>query len=76
MLAKEVAYQTVGNGLTKVLKDAKKSVGPCFPISYGTYVLDNFNPSLVDIEQLKAFSFPNILNMPYDPNGVAKYVTT
>lgn len=76
LLSKEVAYQTVGKGLTKVLKDAKKSTWPCFPIPCDTYALDNFKHSLVEIEQLKAFSFPAILNRPCDPNDVEKYVTT
>ena len=31
LLAKEIAYQTIGNGLTKILKDAKRTVWPTFP---------------------------------------------
>jgi len=75
-MTKEVAYQTIGKGLSKVLKDAKKSTCPGFPVPCGTYALKNFKHSLVEIEQLKSFSFPTTLDIPYDPNVVAKDVTT
>jgi len=41
-MTKEVAYQTIGKGLTKVLKDAKKYTCPSFPVPCGTYALKNF----------------------------------
>lgn len=46
-LAREIAYQIVGNGLTKVLKDAKKTTWPYFLISCGIYALENFRHALV-----------------------------
>ena len=57
LLAKEISSQTVGHGLTKVLKDAKKIIRPRFPILYGTYTLENFKHSLLEIDQLKVFFF-------------------
>lgn len=76
LLAKEVAYQTVGKGLTKFLKDAKKFTWPCFPISCVTYTLENFKNSSIEIDQIRAFNFPTILNRPYDPHGVGEDDTT
>ena len=46
LMVREVAYQTVGNGLTKSLKDSKKSLWPSFPIQCGTLTLSNFNHAL------------------------------
>ena len=43
LLAREVSYQTVGNGLTKSLKEAKKSISPSFPICCGL-VLEMIEP--------------------------------
>ena len=40
-----ISYQTIGNGLTKVLKDGKRTIWPPFPISCGTYTLENFKHS-------------------------------
>jgi len=48
-LAREVAYQTVGNGLTKYLKEAKKSVWPPFPIHCGVFTLENFRHATLEI---------------------------
>ena len=46
LMEREVAYQTIGNGLTKSLKDSKKSLWPSFPIQCGTFTLINFNHAL------------------------------
>ena len=76
LLAKEISYQTVGQGLTKIIRDATKTVQPCFPIPCGTYILENFKNSLLEIEQLKVLCFPLVPNQYFDPNGVAKDVTS
>ena len=39
ILAKEIAYQTLGNGITKHLKYSKKSIWPIFPVQCGTFAL-------------------------------------
>ena len=46
LMAREVAYITVGNVLTKALKDSKNYLWPSFPISCGSFTLSNFNHAL------------------------------
>lgn len=41
ILTREVAYQSVGNELTRLLKEDKKASWPSFPIYCGVYCLDN-----------------------------------
>ena len=43
LLAREIAHQIVGKGLTKTLKDNKKSLWPPFPIQCGSFSLEKFN---------------------------------
>ena len=39
LLAREISYETVGNGLINALKETKKTKWPSFPINFGTYAL-------------------------------------
>jgi len=43
LLAKENSYETVGHGVTKVLKDSKKAIWPQFHNKCGVYALDISN---------------------------------
>ena len=53
LLAREITYQTIANGLSKVLKDAKKTMWPTYPISCGVYSLDNFKHAGLEIENFQ-----------------------
>ena len=75
LLAREVAYQIVGNGRNKALKESKKSVWPPFPIHCGVYVMDNFKHVVLKINQIQCLNFPIIPSRKYDPNKVAKNFT-
>jgi len=41
LLARYISYQTMGKGLTKVLKDNKKSLWPSFPVKCIYFSLEN-----------------------------------
>lgn len=42
LLAREVAYHTIGDGLTKTLNESKKSLWPAFPLQCGVCELHDF----------------------------------
>lgn len=42
VLVREIAYQTIGDGITHTLKECKKSLWPSFPLQCGVYELDDF----------------------------------
>ena len=42
LLARGIAYQIVGEGITKTLKDMKKSIWPIFPVKCGSFSLFDF----------------------------------
>jgi len=39
LLAREIAYQTVGDAITKTLKEKKKSIWQTFPLQCGAFAL-------------------------------------
>ena len=49
LLAREVAYWTVGNGLTRFLKEDKKASWPSFLINCGFYGIDNYKHVVIEI---------------------------
>ena len=60
LLAREIAYQTVGKGLTKVLKDGKNSLWPTFPIKCDSFTLANFvhaTKESTEMEALRIYTF-------------------
>ena len=52
LLAREIAYQTVGHGLTKSLREEKKDSWPTFPIHYVVYAVDIFKHDGLEIDQI------------------------
>lgn len=76
LLAREIAQQTVGKGLTKTFKDSKKSLWPPFPIKCGTFSLANFNHAnkeLLNLERLRLHTFPK---RKFDPKKITQNITT
>ena len=76
LLAREITYQTIVNGLSKVLKDAKKMMWPTYPISCGVYSLDNFKHAAGEIAKIQCLNFPFMPNRKYDPSDTSKNFTT
>jgi len=76
LLAQEVAYQTIGHGITKVLKDSKKAIGPQLPIQCGVYALDSYNHAILEIKQIEGMQLPTIPPRQYDPKKVIHDFTT
>jgi len=75
LLAREIAYQTMGKGLTKFLKDEKKSLWPSFPVKCGSFALSNFvhATGINTYESLRLHTFPK---RQFDPKKVAYNVIT
>ena len=42
LLAREIAYQTMGDGITKTLKEQKKSIWPTFLVQCGAFTLHDY----------------------------------
>lgn len=61
LLARDITYQTVGDGLTKTLKEAKKSLWPSFPIQCGVYALHDFKHAALEIDNITCFNIFTIL---------------
>lgn len=60
-LAREIAHQTVGKCLTRVLKENKKLLWPSFPIRCSSFSLENFDHAIkesVSLESLMPHTFP------------------
>lgn len=62
LLTRELTYQTVGNGLCKVLNHAKKTIWPSFSISCGVYAMENFKHAVLEIDKIQCFKFPTVPN--------------
>lgn len=61
LLAREIAYQTIGNGLSKVMIDNKNTMWHAFPFCFGVYSLDNFKHAAKEMEEIELIKFPTIL---------------
>jgi len=70
LLAREFAYQTLGDGLTK-----KKSLWPSFPIQCGVYGLHNFKHASLEIDNITCLNLATIPGRQFDPNKVAHNFT-
>jgi len=66
----------VGNGLTKVLKDDKKSLWHTFPIKCSYFSLANFVHATKESAQIEALGLHTLPTRQFDPNKVAYNVTT
>ena len=59
-------YQTIGNGLTKFLKEENKSLWPSFPIHYGVYALDNYKHERLEVNQILCLNFESYCGLKRD----------
>ena len=75
LLAREIAHQIVRKGLTKTLKDNKKSLWPPFPIRCGSFSLENFNHANKELLNLESLRFHTLPKRQFDPEKVAQNVT-
>lgn len=76
LLAREISYQTVGQGLAKVLKDGNKSLWPIFPVKCGSFSLANFFHATKESTHMEALRLHTFPKRKFDPNKVAYNVTT
>jgi len=76
LLAREITYETIGKGLTKVLKEKKKLIWPSFPIKCGSFDLANFNHAIKESENMEALRLHTFLKRKFDPHKVANNITT
>lgn len=71
LLTREVVYQTVGNRLSRFIKEDKKSSWPSFPINCGVYGLENYKHAVLEINQIECLKLLTISNKQYDPIKVS-----
>jgi len=76
LLSREITYQTVANGISKVLKESNKNMWFSFPTQFGIFVLDNYKHAQIEIQAIQAIGFPIIPNKQYDRHIVVKKITT
>jgi len=69
LLAREIAYQTVGNGISKIMKESNKKFWPTFPFRCGMFTLDNFKHAAIEVKFILELRFPTIPNREYGPQG-------
>lgn len=70
-----MAYQVVGYGITKVLKDSNNKSWPIFPMIFGIFSLANYchaGKVMLDIQALKLTATSNMI---YDPSLVVNNFT-
>ena len=65
----------MGKGVTKVLKDGKKSLWPTFPIKCGSFALANFVHATKESTQMEALRLHTFPTRKFNPNKVAYNVT-
>jgi len=66
----------VGRGLTKVLKDRKKSLWPTFLVKCGSFSLANFVHATKESTHMEALRLHTFPKRKFDPNKVAYNVAT
>lgn len=66
----------MGKGLTKVLKDNKKSLWPIFPVKCGSFALVDFVHATKELGHMEALRLHTLPKRKFDPNKVAYNVTT
>jgi len=76
LLARDIAYQTMGKDLTKVLKNSKKSLWPIFPVKCSSFALANFVHATKESTHMEALRLHTLPKRQFDPNKVAYNVTT
>lgn len=75
LLAREIAHQTVGKDLTKVLKENKKLLWHSFPIKCGSFALANFNHAIKESINMEALRLHTLLKRQFDPDKVSHNIT-
>ena len=77
LLAREIAYQTCGEGgLTKELKDKKKAIWPQFSIAYGTFSLFDVGHTFAEVKNITCLQLFKFTARPFDPYEVTHNFTT
>jgi len=76
-MAREIAYQTCGEGgLTKELKDKKKAIWPQFPVAYGAFSLFDVRHAFKEVNNITCLRLFKFLGRPFDPYDIASNFTT
>lgn len=76
ILSREIAYQIVGNGISKVLKESNKMMWPSIPTQFDIFSLDNYKHAQSEIYAIQDLGFPTIPNRKYDAHHVVKKIKT
>jgi len=77
LLAREIAYQITGEGgLTKGLKEQKKSIWPAFPLQCGSFALHAYGYVAKEAEIIMSLKSIIVPRRQYDPNKIAKEFNT
>lgn len=77
LMAREIAYQTCGEGgLTKDLKDKKKAIWPQFPIACGAFSLFDVCHAFSKVKNITCLQIFKFLGRPFDPHDIAKNFST
>ena len=70
LLAREISYQLVVNGISKQLKDAKKAIWPNFPLQCGTFALFDIGHAYKEVSNVNLLNLAIIRKWQYHPNDV------
>jgi hypothetical protein len=71
LLAREISYQIMSEGVTQTLKEEKKRGWPSFPLRIGVYTLLNYKHAEKEAAKLQMLSLVSIPNRLYDPKKTA-----
>jgi hypothetical protein len=67
LVCREVAHQTVLDGIIKYLKALQKKLWPTFPLQIGMFTLLDFGNSKVEVTALEDIKIVNIEFKKHDP---------
>ena len=71
LLAREIAYQIISEGVTQTLKRNKKQVWPSFPLRCGVYTLNDLKHAEKEALKMKSLTLATLPNRHFDPDKVA-----
>lgn len=75
-MAREIAYQTVGEGrLNRGLKEQKKAIWLTFPLQCGGIALHDFGHACKEANIIKSMKLATFLRRKYDPNDNVRNFT-
>lgn len=75
LLSRKIAYQNVGNGISKVLEESNNKMWHVFPTQRNIYALDNFKHASIEINNILELNFPTIPKIQHDPHQYVRKVT-